>query len=163
MVQFSQPHVTTGKTIALTIQTVVSKVMSLLFNTLSKFVRAFLPRSIHLLISWLQSPSTVISEPRTRKSVTASTFSPSICHEVMRLDAMLLVFLTLNFLFGLINFYWLGKFKNLSIKKGRNWLAKFQAAHYTDGKTEVQEGNKIFPRSLICKAGGLCTNLFTYY
>ena len=97
MVQLSQPNVTTGKTIALTIQTVVSKVMSLLFNTLSKFVRAFLPRSIHLLISWLRSPSTEILEPKKRKSVTASTFSPSICHEVMELDAMILVFLMLSF------------------------------------------------------------------
>ena len=101
MVQLSQPNVTIGKTIALTIQTVVSKVMSLLFNTLSKFVRAFLPRSIHLLISWLRSPSTVILEPRKRKSVTASTFPPSICHEMMGLHAMILVFsyLVLSWLF----------------------------------------------------------------
>ena len=64
--------------------------MPLLFNTLSKFVLVFLPRSRHLLISWLQSPSTMILEPKERKSVTASTFSPSICHEVMGLDAMIL-------------------------------------------------------------------------
>ena len=68
------------------------KAMSLLFNILSKFVIAFLPRSSHLLISWLQSPSVVILEPKKRKSVTASTFSPSICHEIMGLDAMILVF-----------------------------------------------------------------------
>ena len=91
-VHLSQPYVTTGKTIVLTISTSVSRVMSLLFNTLTRFVIVFLPRSNHLLISWLQSPSTVISEPRMRKSVTASTFSPSICHEVMGLDAVILVF-----------------------------------------------------------------------
>ena len=73
---------TTEKTIALTIQTFVSKVVSLLFNTLSTFVTAFLPRSNHLLISWLQSPSAVILEPKKRKSVTSSTFSLSICHKV---------------------------------------------------------------------------------
>ena len=83
MVQLSHPYMTTGKTIALTIWTFVSKVKSLLFNTLSRFITAFLPRSKHLLISWLQSPSTVILEPKKGKSVTASTFSPSICHEVM--------------------------------------------------------------------------------
>ena len=74
---------TTGKITALTTQTFVIKVMSLLCNTLSRFVIAFLSRSKHLLISWLQSPSTVILLPKKRKSVTASTFSPFICHEVM--------------------------------------------------------------------------------
>ena len=74
---------TTGKTIDLTLQTFVSKVISLLFNMLSKFVIAFLPRSKHLLVSWLQSQSTMILEPKEIKSVTASTLSPSICHEVM--------------------------------------------------------------------------------
>ena len=88
---------TTGKTIALTIWIFVSRVMSLLFNTLSRFVIAFLPRSNHLLILWLQSPSTVILEPKKRKSVTTSTFSPSICHEVMAPDAMILVFLIFSF------------------------------------------------------------------
>ena len=82
MVQLSQLYVTTGKTIALTIQTLVSRVMSLLFNTLSRFVMAFLPRSNHLLVSWLQSPSTVIIESKKKKSVITFTFSPSICHEV---------------------------------------------------------------------------------
>ena len=80
------------KTVALTTQTFVSKVMSLLFNTLSRFVIAVLPRSKHLLILWLQSPSTVILEPPKIKSVTVSTVSPSICHEVMGLDALILVF-----------------------------------------------------------------------
>ena len=74
---------TTGKTIALTRQTFVDKVMSLLFNMLSRLVITFLPRSKHLLISWLQSPSAVILEPQNIKSATASTVSPSISHEVM--------------------------------------------------------------------------------
>ena len=83
---------TTRKTIALTIQNFVGKVMSLLYNTLSRFVIAFFPRSKHLLILRLQSPSTVILEPRKIKSDTVSTVSPSISHEVMGLDAMILVF-----------------------------------------------------------------------
>ena len=74
---------TTGKTTALTIRIFVGKVMSLLFNILSRLVIAFLPRSKHLLISWLQSPSAVISEPKERKSLTGFIVSPSICHEVM--------------------------------------------------------------------------------
>ena len=82
---------TTGKTIALPIWSFVSN-MYLLFNMLSRFVIAFLPRSKHLLILWLQSLSAVILEPRKIKSVTASTFSPSIWHEVMESDAMILVF-----------------------------------------------------------------------
>ena len=80
---------TTGKTIALTRWTFANKVMSLLFIMLSRLVIAFLPRSKHLLISWLQSPSAVILEPKKIKSVTVS---PSICYEVMDLDAMILVF-----------------------------------------------------------------------
>ena len=82
---------TTGKTIALTRQTFVGKVISLLFSMLSRLVIAFLPRSKHLLISWLQSPSAVILELPKIKSLTVSTVSPSICHEVMGLDAMDLV------------------------------------------------------------------------
>ena len=85
-------YMTTGKTIALTIHTFVSKVVSLLFNMLSRFVMVFLSRSKHLLISWLQSPSTVILEPKKIKSVTASAFSTSIFHEVRGLDVMILVF-----------------------------------------------------------------------
>ena len=77
---------TTGKTIALTIRNVVGKVMSLLFNMLSKLVIAFLLRSKHLLISWLQSPSAVIFEPKKIKSATVSALSPSICHVAMGLD-----------------------------------------------------------------------------
>ena len=83
---------TTGKTIALTRQTFVGKVMSLLFNMLFRLVITFLPRSKCLLISWLQSPSAVILEPPKIKSDTVSTVSPSICHKVMGLDAMILVF-----------------------------------------------------------------------
>ena len=92
MVQLSHPYMTTGKTIALTRWTFVGKVMSLLFNVLSRLVIAFLPRSKCLLISWLESPSAVILEPPKIKSVTVSIVSPSICHEVVELDAMILVF-----------------------------------------------------------------------
>ena len=92
MVQLSHPYMTTGKTIALTRWTYVGKVISLPFNMLSRLVIAFLPRSKHLLISWLQSPSAVILEPKKIKSDTVSTVSPSICHEVMGPDAMILVF-----------------------------------------------------------------------
>ena len=83
---------TTGKTIAWTSQNFVGNVMALLFNMLSRLVIAFLPRSKRLLISWLQSPSAVILEPRKIKAATVSTVSPSICYEVMGLDAMVLVF-----------------------------------------------------------------------
>ena len=83
------PYMTTGKTIALTRWTFVDEVMSLLFNMLSRLVITFLPRSKHLLISWLQSPPAVILEP---KKIKSATVSPSICHEVMGLDAMILVF-----------------------------------------------------------------------
>ena len=79
-------YMTTGKTLALTIGTFVGRVTSLLFNRTSRFVIAFLPRSKHLVISWLQSPPSVILESTKRESVTTSTFSPSICHEVMRPD-----------------------------------------------------------------------------
>ena len=90
-VQLSHPYMTTGKTIALTRRTFVGKVMSLLLNMLSRLLITFPPRSKHLLISWLQSPSAVILEPRKIKSETVSTVSPSIYHEVMGLDAMILV------------------------------------------------------------------------
>ena len=83
IVQLSHPYVTTGKTITLTKWTFVGKVMSLLFNMLSRLVITFLPRSKRLLISWLQSPSAVILEPKKIKSVTVSIVSPSICHDVM--------------------------------------------------------------------------------
>ena len=92
IVQLSHPYMTTGKTIALTRQTFVGKVMSLRFNMLSRLVITFLQRSKRLLISWLQSPSAVIWEPRKIKPATVSTVSPSICREVMGPDAMILVF-----------------------------------------------------------------------
>ena len=96
MGQLSHLYMTTGKTIALTRQTFVSKLMSLLLNMQSSFLVAFLPRSKYLFISWLQSPSTVIWEAKKLKSITASTVSLSICHEVMGPDAMILVFWVLS-------------------------------------------------------------------
>ena len=90
--QLSHPYMTTGKTIALTRWTFVGKVMSLLFHMLSRLVTTFLPRSNGLLISWLQSPSAVILEPKKIKSDTVSTVSPSICHEVMGPHAMIFIF-----------------------------------------------------------------------
>ena len=92
MFQISHPYMTTGKTIALTRWTFVGKVMSLLFTVLSRLVIAFHPRSNHLLISRLQSPPAAVLEPRKIKSDTVSTISPSISHEVMGPDAMILVF-----------------------------------------------------------------------
>ena len=92
MVPLSHPYMIPGKTIALTRWTFVSKVMSMLFNMLSRLVTAFLPRSKCLLISWLQSPSAVILEPKKTKSVTISIVSPSIGYEVMGPDATTLVF-----------------------------------------------------------------------
>ena len=92
ILQLSHPYMTTGKTIALTRWTFVGKVMSLFFNMPSRLVITLLPRSKRLLISWLQSPSAVILEPQKIKSVTVSFVSPSICHEVMGPDAMILVF-----------------------------------------------------------------------
>ena len=111
IVQLSHPYMTTGKTIAWTIWIFVSKVMSLLF-TLSRFVIALLPRSKHLLIFWLQSPSIVILEPKNIKSVTVFTFSSSTCHEVMDLDAMILVFWMLSFkaAFSLFSFTLIKRF-----------------------------------------------------
>ena len=97
MVQLSHPYMTTGKLIALSTGTFVGKVMSLLFNMLSRLVIAFLPRTKHLLISWLQSSSAVILGPKKIKSVTVSIVSPSICHEVMGADARILVFWMLSF------------------------------------------------------------------
>ena len=92
IVQLSHPYMTTGKTIALTRRIFVDKAMSLLFKMLSRLVITFLPKSKHLLVSWLQSPSAVILEPQKIKSDTVSTVSPSIYHEVMGPDAMIFVF-----------------------------------------------------------------------
>ena len=105
IVQLSHPYMTTGKTITLTRWTFVGKVKTLLFNMLSRFVIAFLPRSKCLLISWHQSPCAVILEPKKIKSVTVSLVSSSICREVIWPDAMILV-LMLKFL------------KNLSVASG---------------------------------------------
>ena len=92
IVQLSHPYMTTERTITLTRWTFVGKVMPMLFNMLSRLVIIFLPRSKCLLISWFQSPSAGILEPRKIKSATVSTVSPSICHEMMGLDAVILVF-----------------------------------------------------------------------
>ena len=97
MVQLSHPYMTTGKTVALTRWTFVGNVMSLLFNTLSRFVIAFLPKNKDLLISRLPSPSEMILEPKKRKSVTVYIVSPSICNEEVGPDAMTLVFWMLSF------------------------------------------------------------------
>ena len=97
MVQLSHPYMTTGKTIILTKRTFVDRVMSLLFNMLSRLVITFLARSKRLVISWLKSPSSVILEPRKIKSATVSTVSPSICHEVMGPDVVILVFFNVEF------------------------------------------------------------------
>ena len=97
IVQLPHPYMTTGKTIALTRRTFVNKVMSLLFNMLSRLVIAFLPRRKRLLISWLQSPSAVMLQPKKRKSVTVYIVSRSMCHEVMGPDAMILVFFNVEF------------------------------------------------------------------
>ena len=97
IVQCSHPYMTARKTTALTRQTFVGTVTSLLFKVLSRLVIAFLPRSKHVLISWLQSLSAVILEPKKIKSLTVSIVSPSICHEVMGLDAMIFIFWMLNF------------------------------------------------------------------
>ena len=92
MVPLSHPYMTTGKTIALTRRTFVGKVMSLLLNMLSRLVTAFLPGSKCLLISWLQSPPEVILEPKKINFVTVSVVSPSVCHEVMGLNAVIFFF-----------------------------------------------------------------------
>ena len=96
-VQLSHPYMTTGKTIAFTRWTLVGKVTSLLLNILSRLVITFLPRSKPLLISWLQSPSAVILEPKKTKSVTVSIISLSVCHGVMGPDAIVFCFLNVEF------------------------------------------------------------------
>ena len=114
--QLSHLYMTTGKTIAFTRQTFVSKVMSLLFNMLCKLVITFLPRSKHLLISWQQSLSVVILEPPKIKSATVSTASPSLCHEVMGPDAMIFVFYMVTFkpTFSLSSFTFIKRLFNSS-------------------------------------------------
>ena len=121
IVQLSHPYMTTGKTIGLTRQTFVGNVMSLLFNMLSRLVITFLPRSKHLLISWQKSPSAVILEPRKIKSATVSTVPPSICHEVMGPDAMILVFWMLSFkpTFSLSSFTFIKRLSSCSLSATR--------------------------------------------
>ena len=116
MVLLSHPYMTTGKNIALTRRTFLDIVMSLLFNMLSRLVITFLPKSKCRLISWLQSPSAVILEPKKIKSATVSTVSPSICHEVMRPDAMIFVFWLLSFkpTFSLSSFTFIKRLFNSS-------------------------------------------------
>ena len=136
-VQLSPPYMTTGKTIALTRQTFVGKVTSLLLNILSRLVITFLPRSKRLLISWLQSPSAVILEPQKIKSDTVSTVSPSICHEMMGPDAMIFVFWMLSFkpTFSLCSFTFIKRLFSSSslsaidstvakVRKGNLWNEK---------------------------------------
>ena len=128
--QLSHPYMTTGKTIAMTRQTFVSKVMSLLLNMLCRLVITFIPKIKRLLISWLQSPSAVILEPPKIKSVTVSIASPSICHEMMGPDAMIFVFWMLSFkpTFSLssltfIKRLWFHYFMaNRRRKSGRQWF-----------------------------------------
>ena len=116
IVQLSHPYMTTGKTIALSRWTFVGKVMPLLFNMLSRLLIAFLPRSKCLLISWLQSQSAVILELQKIKSLSVSIVSPSICHAVMGLDAMILVFWMLSFklTFSLTSFTFIKRLFNSS-------------------------------------------------
>ena len=120
MVQLSHPYMTTGKTIALTIWTFVGKVMSLLFNMLSRLVIIFLPRSKSLLVSWLQSPSAVILEPPKMKSFIVP---PSICHEVMRPDSMILVLWMLSFkpTFSLSSFTFIKRLFSSSSLSAKRW------------------------------------------
>ena len=136
-VQLSHPYMTTGKTIALTRQTFVGKVMSLLMNMLSRLVITVLPRSKRLLISWLQSPSAVIWGPRKIKSAIFSTVSPSICHEVMGPDAMILVFWMLSFkpTFSLSSLTFI---KRLFSSASQNIKRKpFKWGHYFKGITSL--------------------------
>ena len=128
IVQISHPYMTTGKTIALTRRTFIGKVTSLLFNILSRLVIAFLPRSRCLLFSWLQSPSAVVLEPRKIKSITVSTVSPSICHEVMGPDAIIFVFWMMSFkpTFSLSSFTFIKKlFSSSSISAIRVMLSAY--------------------------------------
>ena len=139
IVQLSHPYMTTGKTIALTRWTFVGKVMSLLFNMLSRLVIAFLPRSKRLLIPWLQSPSAVILEPKKIKFVTVYNVFPSICYEVIGLDAMILVF-------------WISSFKPTFSLSSFNFIKRlfifFFAFCHKGGVISVSEFIDISPGNL---------------
>ena len=117
------PYLTTGNSKLLTIRTFVGKVMSLLFNILSRLVIAFLPRSKHLLISWLQSTSAVILETKKIKPATVSIVSPSVCHKVMKRDAMILAFWILSFksTFSLSSFTFINSFFTSSSFSAIGW------------------------------------------
>ena len=135
-VQLSHPYMTTGKTVAFTRWTFVGKVMSLLFNMLSRLVITFLPRSKRLLISWLQLPSAVILEPPKIKSDTVSTVSPSISHEVMGPDAMIFVFWMLSFqpTFSVSSFTFIKRlFSSSSLSASQSSLhASNKSNHFSD-------------------------------
>ena len=140
-VQLSHPYMTTGKTTALTRRIFVGKVMSLVFNMLSRLVITFLPRSKHLLISWLQSPSAVILEPPKIKSDTASTVYPSISYEVMGSDAMILVFWMLSFkpTFSLFSFTFLSRpLQNSKYRERFSWNTC-----YLSIKTDSPKGTQL--------------------
>ena len=142
MVQLSKLYATIGKTIALTIRTFVGRIMFLLFNTVSRFVIAFLPRSNRLLISWLQSPSIVMLEPKKRKSVTTSTYSPSLCCKAMGPDAIILVFFFLFFFF----FFFIFSFK-LALLLSSFILIKRLFSSYS--LSAIREVSSIFLRLLM--------------
>ena len=122
MVQLSHPYMTTGKTIVLTRRTFVGKVMSLLSNMLSRLVIASLSRSKCLLISWLQSPSAVISEPKKIKSVTVSIVSPCICHEVMGPDALGIIQIFQTRLYWVLRVYFKDFLKHIQSRRGQGLL-----------------------------------------
>ena len=145
MVPLLHPYKTTGKTVALTRWTFISKVLSLLFNMLSRFVIAFLPRSKYLWISWLQAPSSVILELTKIKSVTVSIVFPSICHEVIRPDSMRFSFLFLFLFF----WYWiLASFFTLLIHFHQEALQFLFAFCHKDGVICISEVIDISPRNL---------------
>ena len=133
MVQLSHPYMTTGKTTALTRWTFVGKVMSLLFNYAARLVIAFCPRSKRLLISRLQSPSTVILEPKKIKSLTASIVSPSICNEVMGLEILILFFPSLLMLRHLAGKYETEKSNSLLPESDENLSSCFFALLFSSG------------------------------
>ena len=138
MAQLSHPYMTTEKTIALTTWTFVSKVMSLVFNRRTRFVIVFLPRSKHLLISWMQSPSSVILEPK--ETVTVPIVSPSICHEVMRPDAMIFVFWVLSFkpTFSLSSFTFIKRLiSSFSLRWGYVAIFKFLLYQRQDRENNI--------------------------
>ena len=145
IVQLLHPYMTTGKTKALTRRTFVGKVMSLLCNMLSGLVITFLPKTKHLLISWLQSPSAVILEPKKIKSLTVFTVSPSICHEVMGPDAMILVF-------------WMSSFNICLSRSGRQsvwWTMDGGSWHCTGDRDQDHPPKKEMQKGKMAVWGGL--------